>query len=228
MRTAHELAMDEAKRLAHAATATGQSPAAAVGWFDSLYAGAAGDPQAVPWAHLEPSRYYAAWADKFLPSGCGRSALVVGCGLGDDAEDLAGRGFETTAFDVSPAAVAWCGRRFPNSAVRYRAADLLDHPPAWHRGFDFVLEVYTLQALPADLRARAVRHIADCLAPGGTLLVISRGRDADDHPGDLPWPLTKAEVHAFAKHGLAEAGFEDFLSDGEPPTRLFRAAFTKG
>ena len=212
--------LDEARHLA--AQAGG-----GVGWFDALYAGADGDAQRVPWARLSPSPHFAEWADHYLPHGCGRSALVVGCGLGDDAEELANRGYETTAFDVSPAAVAWCGKRFPNSAVRYRAADLFDHPPAWHRGFDFVLEIFTLQALAADLRPRAVRHIADCLAPGGTLLMISRGRDAADDPGALPWPLTKTEVRGFGKHGLTELTFDDFGA-GDPPVRLFRAAYVKG
>ena len=49
-------------------------------------------------------------------------------------------------------------------------------PPAWSEGFDLVLEAYTLQVLPADLRPVAARQIADMVAPGGTLLVIARGR----------------------------------------------------
>ena len=221
--------LDEARRLAQQAqgAAAAGEPAAAVAWFDALYASAAGEAERVPWARLSPNPYYAEWADQYLPRGCGRSALVVGCGLGDDAEDLAARGYETTAFDVSPAAVAWCLKRFPNTAVRYRVADLLDHPPAWHRGFDVVLEVFTLQALPEALRSRAVRHMADCLAPGGTLLVVTQGRDEADALGAVPWPLTKAQVRAFGWHGLREVSFDELTAEGDSPTRLFRAAFTK-
>ena len=39
-----------------------------------------------------------------------------------------------------------------------------------------VFEAYTLQVLPPELRASAVAAIAECLAPGGKLLVVARGR----------------------------------------------------
>lgn len=52
------------------------------------------------------------WLVKNL--GEGLSAVVVGCGLGDDAEALAAAGFAVTAFDVSGSAIAWAKERFPN------------------------------------------------------------------------------------------------------------------
>src|SRR6202041_714594 len=38
-------------------------------------------------------------------------ALVVGCGLGDDAEQLATWGFQTTAFDISQTAIRAAKKR---------------------------------------------------------------------------------------------------------------------
>lgn len=38
-------------------------------------------------------------------TGAGRRAIVVGCGLGEDAEFVAGLGFGTVAFDIAPSAV---------------------------------------------------------------------------------------------------------------------------
>lgn len=38
-------------------------------------------------------------------------AVVIGCGLGDDAEYLASMGYEVTAFDISPTAIAMCHTR---------------------------------------------------------------------------------------------------------------------
>jgi hypothetical protein len=64
-------------------------------------------------------------------------------------------------------------RRFPDSAVDYVVADLLDLPPEWHRAFDLVVEVITVQALPDPPRARAIACVASLVAPGGTLIVIS-------------------------------------------------------
>ncbi len=129
-------------------------------------------------------------------AGHGRRALIVGCGLGDDAEELAARDFQVTAFDVSVAAIDWCRRRFPNSEVDYEAADLLDPPQAWHGAFDLVVEIYTLQVLPPELRAKAMANLASFVARGGTLLVVARGREEDDESG----------VDALAAGGRRAAG----------------------
>jgi SAM-dependent methyltransferase len=192
------------------------------GWFDTLYATAQGDPSRVPWADMRVNPHFASWRPRNALDGHGHRALVVGCGLGDDAEDLAGRGFRVTAFDVSPVAIDWCRRRFPKSAVDYHAADLLHPPLEWQNAFDFVLEVYTLQVLPPEARRQAIDALAGFVSPGGTLLVVARGREKADDPGAMPWPLTKEEFRQFVASGLTVDSFEDFLDDEEPPVRRFR------
>ena len=57
---------------------------------------------------------------------------MVACGLGDDAEALAAAGWRVTAFDISPAAIAWCRERFPASPVDYQVQDLSAVPSSWH------------------------------------------------------------------------------------------------
>ena len=89
------------------------------GWFEGLYANANWDGSAVPWANLKPSPDLVDWLDRQRLDGQGQKALVIGCGLGDDAEELARRGFEVTAFDISPTAIEWCRRRLPNPVVRH-------------------------------------------------------------------------------------------------------------
>ena len=158
-------------------------------------------------------------------SGKEKAALVVGCGLGDDAEELARLGFRVTAFDISETAVDWCRRRFPASAVEYRVADLFAPPASWARAFDFVLEAHTLQVLPSRVRQRAAERIASLVTPGGTLLVICRGRGLDDDPGDMPWPLTRAELDVFKRCALQETSFEDYLDGETPPVRRFRVEY---
>lgn len=194
------------------------------GFFDAVYAAAEGDASGVPWADLQPHPVGLAWLERQNIQGEGRSALVVGCGLGDDAEELAGRGFHVTAFDVSPNAIAWCNQRFPASSVNYQVADLLNAPVAWSQAFDFVLEVYTIQALPRELRARAIAGIAQFVAPGGQLLIVCRGRDPHEDPGTLPWPLTRAELAQFAQNGLREVLFEDVRDEDG---RHFRAVYER-
>ena len=198
-----------------------------LGWFEDLYTTARGDASIIPWADLIPNPSVIAWLDGNRIQGMGKKALKVGCGLGDDAEELDKRGFETTAFDISLTAIDWCKKRFPNSSVHYTAEDLFNAPRDWLGGFDFVLECYTLQVLPLKLRRRATAEIAGFVRPGGTLLVICRGRDLDDPEGKMPWPLTREEVDAFKLHGLKEITFEEYLDKEDPPVRRFRVAYYK-
>jgi len=158
-------------------------------------------------------------------NGAGCRALKIGCGLGDDAEELARRGFEVTAFDVSKTAVEWCKKRFPESTVEYVVADLLKPPADWARAFDFVQESYTLQVLPADVREGAIKKIARFVAPGGSLLIVARGREAGDPPGTMPWPITREELGGFVRAGLEELSFEDFVDDETPPVRRLPAVY---
>jgi SAM-dependent methyltransferase len=198
------------------------------GWFEALYQEGEAGKSVVPWANLCPNpRLLDFWSKHPLPT-TGKTALTIGCGLGDDAEQLAAWGFQNTAFDISETAIRACRKRFPASKVEYLAANLLDAPPAWRRAFHFVFEVNTLQALPAALRPRAIDNIAKFLCPGGLLLVIARGREPADSEGQMPWPLTRAELSAFTAAGLEELSFEDLLDMGdpaEPGVRRFRVLY---
>ena len=147
------------------------------GWFEALYSQAAGDSSIVPWADLKVNPGLEEWLTRRTIQGYGKRALKVGCGLGDDAERLATLGFEVTAFDIAPSAILWCKKRFPGSRVSYLVQDLFHAPEEWRGAFDFVLESYTLQVLTEDLRKSAIEPISSFVAPGGTLLVIARGRE---------------------------------------------------
>ncbi len=199
----------------------------ATGWFERLYAQAQGNERAIYWAKMVSNPNLVQWLDRRNVQGKGQRALVIGCGLGDDAEELAHRGFEVVAFDIAPTAIDWCQKRFPHSAVAYVVADVLDVPSAWQGSFDFVLEAYTLQVLPADVRSKAAACIAGLLAKDGTLLVICRGRSPEEHPGEMPWPLTKEELEVFTHAGLRQVQFEDYFDQEEPPTRRFRVEYQR-
>ena len=199
----------------------------ALGWFEHLYASASGDAQAIPWAELRPNPNLVSWLDDH-PVSQNLSVLTVGCGLGDDAEELARRGLQVTAFDISPTAVDWCRRRFPTSGVRYAVADLLAPPPVWAGAFDLVVESYTLQVLPAGLLPQAMSSLASFLRSDGELLVICRGRSPEDPAGEMPWPLTRPGLARVADAaGLREHGFDDYLDAESPPVRRFRAVYRR-
>jgi SAM-dependent methyltransferase len=182
----------------------------------------------IPWADLKVNPNLEEWIAREKTRGDGKKALKVGCGLGDDAERLAALGFEVTAFDISPTAIEWCRRRFPGSKVTYLAADLFHAPEDWAGKFDLVLESYTLQVLVGGARKAAIASIANFVAPGGKLLVIARGREVGDPPGEMPWPLVREELKEFETLGLKEISFERFMDNEEPPVLRFRAVYTPG
>ena len=198
------------------------------GWFESLYRESEGDVDLVPWADGAANAHFLAGMGRpGMPTG-GR-ALVVGCGFGDDAEALAGMGFEVTAFDVSASAIDWCRRKHPDSLVGYEVGDVFAPPDRHRRAFDLVLEVYTLQAIPLPHRTAGFAPLADCVAPGGVLLAVMRGRDDDapvEHQGP-PWPISRAECLGFQEAGLELESWEDFLDEESPRNRRFRMVWRR-
>lgn len=198
------------------------------GWFESLYRAAESGAGVVPWDRGGPNPYLVGWTPGVPLAGAGRRALIVGCGLGDDAEYVAGLGFTTVAFDVAGSAVRACRRRFPDSPVRYRAADLLEPPVEWAAAFDLVVESQTVQALPRSLRTTATARVSAFVAAGGTLLVLAGvlapGADPDDGP---PWRLTRPEIEAFATGGLSAVRIEELENPDRPAVRRWRAEFRR-
>ena len=195
------------------------------GWFEALYREAAEGKSTVPWADYHPTPLLVGFWIKRPLQGEGKSALVTGCALGDDAEQLARWGFRTTAFDISETAIHSARKRFPNSKVDYQSADLLNPPAHWRGKFDFVLESHTLQVLPQALRPQATENITAFLRPGGHLLVIARRREASDPVDEMPWPLTRAEISAFTAHGLEEVLFDVLPDVEESDVHRFRVLF---
>jgi len=194
-----------------------------VEWFETLYREAAAGTTVVPWADLVPNPHLVEWLERQpVHRGC---ALDVGSGLGDNAEELARRGYEVTAFDVAATAIEQATARFPQSSVAYCVADLLQPPAEWRGHFDLVAETYTLQVLPPAARRRAIESLRSLVAPGGTLLVIARGREAGEPEGAMPWPLTVREVRGITGDRVSLVNFEDFLDDEDPPVRRLRATF---
>jgi len=169
-------------------------------WFETLYADSNGATKNVPWADLRPNSHLEKWLEK--NKGASGKGLVVGCGLGDDAECVAQHGFQTTSFDVSKTAIEWCKKRFPQTKVNYRCENLFSTPSEWKHSFDFIFEGYTVQALPDRVREETIQGIVDLVAPKGKLLVVCTGRTGKyEFPGP-PWPLLASEMEEYSKRGL--------------------------
>jgi SAM-dependent methyltransferase len=195
-------------------------------FFDGLYVAAAGGGDAVPWDRAgAPQQLLADWAVEHGVTGVGRRAVVVGCGLGGDAEFLAGLGFAVVGFDFSAPAIEAARGLNPGSPVDYVVADLLALPAGWLGGYDLVVESLTVQSLPRAIRPRVVAAVRSLVAPGGTVLVISsqQGTRAEAETG--PWPLSRADLESFAGDGFTAVRLEQPSGpDGLP---RWRAEFTR-
>lgn len=213
-----------ADELAAISVAAGEPTA----WFERLYAAGRAGSVTMPWDRASANVLLQDWASKRQLQGAGRRAVVVGAGLGADAAYLADLGYDTTAFDISPTAVAIASERVSRPDVHFQVADLLALPEVWVGGFDLVVEIYTVQALPRSLRAAATAAVGRLVAAGGTLLAIQAvlGPEEDPSAGP-PWPLTREEVEAFAAGGLNAVRIEQVGADGSRFAGYWRAELTR-
>ena len=217
-----------AASLAHAAIAAGD----ATGWFEQVYAEAAAGKTSVPWDRGRANELLVRWASGQyrgapLRAADGARALVVGCGLGEDAEFIAGLGFATIAFDIAPTAIAAARSRFPGSPVDYEVADLLAPPDRRSQAFNLVVESITVQALPDPPRAAALTRLGEFVAPGGILIVIARRREPGAADSGPPWSLTRAEIDSIMTSGLEQVSVET-IEPGPVPSRRWLAEFRRG
>jgi SAM-dependent methyltransferase len=180
-------------------------------FFDGLYVAAEGGGEQLPWDRGgAPQPLLADWAAEHEVTGAGRRAVVIGCGLGGDAEFLARLGFAVVGFDFSEPAVEAARGLNPGSPVDYEVADLLALPEPWVGGYDLVVESLTAQSLPRSVRPRVVDAVRSLAAPGGTVLVISAqpGTYGPEEP-DGPWPLSRADIDSFGGDGFTLVRLEE-------------------
>ena len=154
----------------------------ATGWFDQVYRAAGDDPSRIPWADEKPNRWLVEWLDREHPETKGSTAVVVGCGLGDDAEELAaprvrGHGLRHlrdrdrvgaphgSPIRRSNTGTPTCSRSRACSRARSTSCS---RPTRFSR-------------LPVAVRGNAIAAVASLAAPGGSVLIVSRGRE-DDEP----------------------------------------------
>ena len=216
-------ARERTKQLAKEFNAKGD----ATGWFDALYREAEGNNEKIPWADLEPNRFLVEFAKKTNLQGNNRKALVVGCGLGDDARFLHDLGFNVSAFDLSPTAIEWARRLHTDTDIKFVVADLFDAPKDWYQAFEFVLEVYTIQPLPLEMRPQVIDAIANFVEFNGKLVVVTRGREDNEEPLELPWALSRKDLARFEINNLNQIYFEEMFGDEDEPIKRFVLEYRK-
>lgn len=107
-----------------------------------------------------------------LPIG---AALDLGCGTGTDTIYLASHGWQVTAVDMVPKALAIAERRAAAAGVtpRFVAGDVTRLPELGiGNGYDLILDFGCFHTLPDDRRAAYVTSIGKVSAPDATLLLF--------------------------------------------------------
>jgi len=192
-------------------------------WFEELYRSSEGDNTMIPWSDGHPHPFLVEWNEQNASRG---RALVVGCGLGEDAAYLARTGWEVTAFDLSSTAVEWASRIHHQQDIEWRVEDLLNLPEEWEAAWDLVLEVHILQAIPPEIRQVAAMKLASLVAPDGNLVCIGRINLTGEELDGPPWPLERQFIESVG----SQLNQTEFLiqnrPDDEPEVNRYLAAWS--
>jgi len=140
------------------------APRGSAGWWDERYA-----ETELLWS-ATPNGFVAEEAGPLAPG----AALDLACGEGRNARWLAGLGWQVTAVDFSPVALAR-GRASGGQGgadVDWVEADVLTWRPG--RTYDLVLLAYLQLTEPQ--RRQVLITAADATAPAGSLLVVAHDR----------------------------------------------------
>lgn len=101
-------------------------------------------------------------------------ALDLGCGTGTDTTYLATHGWQVTAVDMVPKALAMAERRVSAAGVtaRFVVGDVTRLPELdIGDGYDLVVDFGCFHTLPDDRRAAYVSSVSQVVAMGATLLL---------------------------------------------------------
>src|SRR5438445_2155875 len=90
--------------------------------------------------------------------------LIPGCGTGYEVAFLCGAGWDVTAIDFAPAAVAAAKALLGPWGVRVQEADFFSFVP--QQPLELIYERAFLCALPVRMRAAVVARWAELLSPG--------------------------------------------------------------
>lgn len=143
--------------------------------FEALYQGRGAEyggerMDVIPWQLDAPQPIIIELADAGEITG---PVLECGCGLGDNALFLAGRGYDVTAFDAAPTAIERDTAKATAAGVSVNF--LVAEATTMHGipdGFRTVIDSAMLHCLDADQRRAYLTALRRVCAPGATLHVL--------------------------------------------------------
>lgn len=148
-----------------------------------------------PWDRGETNPQLHAWLEAGALKPC--RILIPGCGAGYEAATLAAAGFEVTALDYSPEAIALTRKRL--DAQGLKAAVIEADALAWRpeRPFDAVYEQTCLCALYPDQWRAYADQLYRWLRPGGTLFALFvQFLRPEAAQGQIQGPPYHCDIHA--------------------------------
>jgi len=192
-------------------------------WFEDMYKQNENKHENIPWAKQAVNPLLQTYLDeKKEHKG---KALVIGCGLGDDAYALANAGYDTLAIDISQTALNIAKKRFESAEITFEKQDIFDMPSKYIEHFDFIFEALTVQSLPREFRTKMIKAVADSVAKEGEILVVAHKKQQSiDGP---PWPLTREEIDQFKDNSLTELSFELITEESNISNTRFRILYKK-
>lgn len=134
------------------------------------------------------------------------SVLELGCGEGRDAKYLLQRGFNVLATDISPRAIEFCRRDFPQGAEHFQVLDCVNGK--LDREFDFIYAVAVVHMLVEDAdRDGFYRFVRDHLTSDGIALICTMGDGTGEFQSDISTAFNRqARVHQQSGKTLMLAG----------------------
>jgi tellurite methyltransferase len=177
------------------------------------------DPEiARQWRERPPLSEVVALADQLAAEGRTR-VLDIGCGVGRHTIYLASRGFEVTATDNAPAAVAACRRNLEQAGLTARVLELdmreFPFPDAY---FDGVVSTQVIHHTYRATLERIIASITQKLAPSGFFVwampsprhaEFAKGREVE--PGT--WVDENHREGPVPHHYCTEAEIRELLAD---------------
>jgi SAM-dependent methyltransferase len=126
----------------------------------------------VPWVVEEPPKALVDLVESGDLRPC--KAIDLGCGTGNYAIYLAGRGFRVTGVDISPTAITLAGENAKNKGVRcdFIVADVLGDLKEVEGTFDFAYDWELLHHIFPEQRNTYVENVAGLLNPKGHYLSV--------------------------------------------------------
>lgn len=135
------------------------------------------------WFDIAPS---AIVEDAVLSFGIPKSAkmLEIGCGEGRDAIYLLNQGYDLLATDISPEAVSFCKREYPEWDTRFQVLDSINGDLAGKFDFIYAVAVIHMLVLDGD-RLGFYRFVREHLSRDGIALICTMGDGEGERMSDI-------------------------------------------